>query len=102
MTISHGIPTHDYFTIAQPSGVVDITLEDTKQELELKDPKTGDIIRALVHDVWPVSVDSLDMMDAFCKLAYGIGAKKLSGILQKKYPQIMTERTIHFILLQKL
>ncbi len=107
MTINHGIPDHPYFIIAQPPSVakptVDMLSADyVKPVFELKDPKTNTVVKAELQDVWVMKVTNVQGCNSFCLLAYGIEAKKLIGVLMKRFPEIEQKQKIHFLLLKKL
>lgn len=107
MTINHGIPEHPYFIIAQPPSVAGPSVEMIKPDFEkpvfeLKDPKTNLVVKAELQDIWVMKVTDVTGCNSFCLLAYGIEAKKLIGVLMKRYPEIEQKQKIHFLLLKKL
>jgi hypothetical protein len=101
--ISHGLQNHPYFAIAQPpSFVIPEANAEGQCVVEIKDPKTGEVIKTEFIDIWRISVDELLPAKAFCKLVYGIDPDKLVKVLAKRFPEIEEKQTIHFLLLKKL
>lgn len=101
--ISHGIPNHPYFAIAQPPSLsIPGPDDEGLRIIEMKDPKTGENTRAEFIDVWRFSIEELLPANAFCRLVYGIEAAKLVKVLCQRYPEIEKNQTVHFLLLKKL
>lgn len=105
--ISHAIPDHPYFAIAQPPSVVQPTVDELEPDyqkpiLELQDPKTLDKISAELQATWTVSSTEFERMNSFTLLVYGIESKKLLKVLEKRYPEIQEKQTVRFLLLKKL
>lgn len=107
MNIQHGIPAHPYFAICQPPsvGVPNIMRPDQGTEkpvYELQDPKTGQTVKAELQDVATVTLDELERGTCWSLLLYGLEAKKLTKVLQQRYPEIEETKTIHILFLKKL
>lgn len=105
--ISHGIPQHDYFTIALPPSVISPTVRSLEPDyvkpiLTLKDPHTDQVVQAEVNGFWTVDTEVFDSYNEFCLLAYGIEAKKLLKVLIRRYPEIELKHTVRFVLLKKI
>lgn len=105
--IEHGLPKHDYFTIAQPPSVARPTVDlmepgYQKPRFTLKDPKSNDKIQAELQDIWVFKLDDFEHYNAFSLLAYGIEARKLVKVLCRRYPEIEEKQTVHFLLLKKI
>lgn len=101
--ILHGLPTHAFFAIVQPPGEKIPQFADGENPtISLKDPKTSDVFSVEIVDSWTFQKEDFEKMNAFSKLPYGIEAKKLLRVLEKRYPEISTCETIRFLLLRKL
>lgn len=105
--IEHGIPTHKYFAIAQPISIVMPTvqlLDDgyVKPSLDLQDPNSKVKFQAELQDTWTVETSEFECMNSFCLLTYGIEAKKLLKVLEKRYPEITQTKKVRFLLLKKI
>jgi hypothetical protein len=105
--ILHGIPKHDYFVIAQPPSVLAPTVDSlepgyVKPIISLKDPATQEIIQCEVNGFWTLDTEVFDSYNAFSLLAYGIEAKKLLKVLNRRYPEIELNHSVRFILLKKI
>ena len=105
--INHGIPSHDYFAIAQPSSVFQPTVDSLEPSykrpiLELEDPYTHEKCKAELYDIWRFTIAEFEGMNAFCRLVYGIDAPTLSKHLRQRYPEIEQTQKISFLLLKKI
>lgn len=105
--ISHAIPDHPFFAIAQPPSAVSPTVDNLEPDykkpiIELQDPKTSAKISAELQDTWTISTDDFERMNSFVLLCYGIESKKLLKVLEKRYPEIQEKQTVRFLLLKKL
>lgn len=105
--ISHGIPDHPFFAIAQPPSAAKPTVDELepnykKPVIELQDPKTSKKISAELQSIWTVTTAELENLNSFCLLVYGIESKKLLKVLEKRYPEIQEKQTVRFLLLKKL
>jgi len=101
--IIHGLQNHPYFAIAQPpSFVIPEANAEGLRIVEMKDPKSTEVIKAEFVDIWRLKITELLTAKAFCKLVYGIDPDKLVKVLAKRFPEIEEKQTIHFLLLKKL
>jgi len=105
--IEHGIPKHDYFAIAQPISVAHPTIDVLKPDyvkpiLDFQDPNSKVKFQAELQDTWTVSSAELEFMNSLCLLTYGIEAKKLLKVLEKRYPEIVQTKKVRFLLLKKI
>ena len=107
MLISHGIPNHPYFAIAQPPSVakptVDVLNADyVKPILDLQDPNSQEKYQAELQDMWTYSLKELEGQNLFCLLIYGIESKKLLKVLEKRYPEITQTQKVRILVLKKI
>jgi len=105
--ISHGVPNHPFFAIAQPPSVVmptaDILNENYKKPiLDFQDPNSSAKFQAELQDTWTVKNSEFEAMNSLCLLTYGIEAKKLLKVLEKRYPEIIETQKVRFLLLKKI
>lgn len=105
--IEHGIPTHKFFAIAQPPSVVMPTVkildENYKKPIiDFQDPNSSAKFQAELQDTWTVKNSEFEAMNSLCLLSYGIEAKKLLKVLEKRYPEITQTQKVRFLLLKKI
>ena len=105
--ILHGLPKHAFFAIAQPPSIAMPTTDAldpgyVKPIFELQDPATKEKFEAELQDVWRFSLSEFEGMNAFSLLVYGLEAKKISKVLQRRYPEIEQKQKVNFLLLKKL
>lgn len=89
--ITHAIPNHKYFAIIQPAsgkGYHQIMKENKDQVHELKDPKSGNIHKAIFIDTWIYKLDELKLMNAFTMLCFGKEAILIVNHLKTKFPEL--------------
>ncbi|HET6558091.1 MAG TPA: hypothetical protein VFG54_12300 [Prolixibacteraceae bacterium] len=105
--IEHGIPRHEYFAIAQPPSVAKPTVDSwnpdyVKPVFDFQDPKSKDKFQAELQDILTFTTQELSNANMFCLLTYGIEAKKLLKVLEKRYPEISAKNKVRFLLLKKI
>lgn len=105
--IEHGIPDHPYFAIAQPLSVFQPTVDALNPDyikpiLDLQDPKSKDKYKAELHGTFTYELKDFEQMNSFSLLVYGIEAKKLLKVLEKRYPEIQQTQKVRFLLLKKI
>lgn len=99
-TIHHGIPSHNFFAIAQPP-TPGLYSEKIGQQFVIQSPKNpNEKCTAELVDMWRITLQELP--DSYCLLTYGLPKAKLLPVLFKKYPLIHQKQQVHFYLLKKL
>ena len=99
--ISHGIPKSNFFCIALPENSLSkFERINNNEVIELKDPKTEDIIKAEIHDIWTYPIHFLP--DSLSKLAYGITGSQLQNVMLKRYTEFNKIQNVEYILLKKI
>ncbi len=101
MIINHGIPQNNFFCIALPEGNESkFDRINNNQVIELKDPKSNELFKAEIHDIWKYPLSFLP--DSLTKLAYGITGEQLRNVMLKKYPEFKNTTNVEYLLLKKL
>ena len=101
--IYHGIPNHDYFTIAVPPSWLYKSLDATEGDvITLQDPKTNEKTKVQITETWLIEMADFVKMNGFSLWAYGLLAAKLATILRAKYPEIDQTNLVRYVLLKKL
>ena len=105
--IQHGIPDHPYFAIAQPPSAVLPTTDFLNPDyikpiIDLQDPKTKDKYKAELQGTFTYELKDFENMNSFCLIIYGIEAKKLLKVLEKRYPEIAQTQKVRFLVLKKI
>lgn len=101
MIINHGIPKHNFFCIALPEeSESKFDRINNNQVIKLKDPKSNELFKAEIHDIWKFPIHFLP--DGLTKLVYGITGEQLRNVMLKKYPEFQKTTNVEYLLLKKL
>ena len=107
MIIKHGIPNHNFFSVALPLSVIKSTIEanepDYKKPIHtLVDPYSGEEIFAEVHAVATLTLSEYISETIPSLLAYGVSSDIIAAELQRRYPEIQKTQQLRYVVFKRL